>query len=81
MAAKFVLKKGSTGKFRFNLVATNGRVIATSFATVMQAALIPVAYSVGTDFNPAVRAPWTRWSTGTGGRLTRRQPRPTCPAL
>jgi len=24
MAAKFVLKKGSTGKFRFNLVATNG---------------------------------------------------------
>jgi hypothetical protein len=23
MAAKFVLKKGSTGKFRFNLVATN----------------------------------------------------------
>jgi Domain of unknown function (DUF1508) len=27
MAAKFVLKKGSTGKFRFNLVATNGQVI------------------------------------------------------
>ena len=24
MAAKFVLKKGSTGKFRFNPVATNG---------------------------------------------------------
>jgi hypothetical protein len=24
MAAKFVLKKGSTGKFRFNLVAING---------------------------------------------------------
>jgi uncharacterized protein YegP (UPF0339 family) len=30
MAAKFVLKKGSTGKFHFNLVATNGQVIATS---------------------------------------------------
>jgi uncharacterized protein YegP (UPF0339 family) len=30
MAAKFELKKGSTGKFRFNLVATNGQVIATS---------------------------------------------------
>jgi uncharacterized protein YegP (UPF0339 family) len=30
MVAKFVLKKGSTGKFRFNLVATNGQVIATS---------------------------------------------------
>ena len=62
-----MLKRASTGKFRFNLVATNGRVMATSFATVMQAALIPVAYSVGTDFNPAVRAPldtmvhWDRW--------------------
>jgi hypothetical protein len=76
-----VLKRASTGKFRFNLVATNGQVIATSFATVIQAALIPVAYSVGTDFKPAVRAPWTRWFTGTGGRPTRRQPRPTCPAL
>jgi uncharacterized protein YegP (UPF0339 family) len=30
MAAKFVLKQGSTGKFRFNLVASNGQVIATS---------------------------------------------------
>jgi hypothetical protein len=30
MAAKFVLKKGSTGKFRFNLIAINGQVIATS---------------------------------------------------
>lgn len=32
MASKFVLKKGSTGKFHFNLVATNGQVIATSEA-------------------------------------------------
>ena len=30
MAGKFVLKKGSTGKFHFNLVAGNGQVIATS---------------------------------------------------
>jgi hypothetical protein len=34
---------------------------------VMQAALIPVAYTLGTDFKPAVRAPldsmvhWDRW--------------------
>jgi uncharacterized protein YegP (UPF0339 family) len=28
--AKFVVRKGRTGKFRFNLVGTNGRVIATS---------------------------------------------------
>jgi uncharacterized protein len=32
MVAKFVLKKGSTGKYRFNLVATNGQIIATSEA-------------------------------------------------
>ncbi len=30
MAAKFVVKKGFTGRFRFNLVASNGEVIATS---------------------------------------------------
>ena len=32
MAGKFVLKKGSSGKFHFNLLATNGQVIATSEA-------------------------------------------------
>jgi hypothetical protein len=42
-AAKSVRKMASTGKLRFNLAATNGQVIATSLATVMQAALIPVA--------------------------------------
>ena len=30
MAATFVLKQTSSGKFHFNLVATNGQVIATS---------------------------------------------------
>jgi uncharacterized protein YegP (UPF0339 family) len=40
MAAKFVLKKGSTGKFRFNLVATNGQVIATSETYESKAAAI-----------------------------------------
>ncbi len=30
MPAKFVLKRGSSGKFHFNLLATNGQVIATS---------------------------------------------------
>jgi uncharacterized protein YegP (UPF0339 family) len=32
MSGKFVLSKGSTGKFHFNLVAANGQVIATSEA-------------------------------------------------
>jgi uncharacterized protein YegP (UPF0339 family) len=27
---KFVVKKGSNGEFRFNLVASNGQVVATS---------------------------------------------------
>ena len=30
MAAKFVLKKGSSGKFMFNLKAPNGKIILTS---------------------------------------------------
>ena len=30
MAGKFVLKKGASGKYHFNLVAGNGQVIATS---------------------------------------------------
>ncbi|MEO7517949.1 MAG: DUF1508 domain-containing protein, partial [Acidimicrobiales bacterium] len=30
MPAKFQLKKGTTGKFRFVLLATNGQVVATS---------------------------------------------------
>jgi len=29
---KFVVKKGTTGKFRFNLLSTNGQVVATSEA-------------------------------------------------
>jgi uncharacterized protein YegP (UPF0339 family) len=32
MAGKFVVKKGNSGKFHFNLVASNGQVIATSEA-------------------------------------------------
>ena len=32
MAGKFVVKKGVTGKYHFNLLAANGQVIATSEA-------------------------------------------------
>lgn len=32
MPGKFIVKKGTTGKFRFNLVSTNGQVIASSEA-------------------------------------------------
>jgi uncharacterized protein len=32
MPGKFVVKKGSTGKFRFSLLSTNGQTVATSEA-------------------------------------------------
>ena len=32
LPGKFVVKKGSTGKFRFSLLSTNGQVVATSEA-------------------------------------------------
>ncbi len=38
MPGKFVVKKGSTGKFRFNLVSTNGQIVATSEAYETKAA-------------------------------------------
>ncbi|GAA1597485.1 YegP family protein [Actinomadura kijaniata] len=40
MAGKFVLKKGGTGKFHFNLVASNGQVIATSESYESKAAAL-----------------------------------------
>ena len=46
MAAKFVLKRGSTGKLRFNLVATNRQVIATSEADESKASAIKGIESV-----------------------------------
>ncbi|MFI6519729.1 YegP family protein [Spirillospora sp. NPDC050679] len=40
MAAKFVVKKGGTGKFHFNLVAPNGQVIASSESYESKAAAL-----------------------------------------
>ncbi len=40
MAAKFVLKKTESGQFHFNLLATNGRVIATSESYKTKAAAL-----------------------------------------
>jgi hypothetical protein len=71
-----VLKRPSTGNCRVNLVATNGQVIATSLATVLQAALTLVASSVGTDLKPAIRAPldtmvhWDRWEADSAATKT-----------
>ncbi|HVM10308.1 MAG TPA: YegP family protein [Acidimicrobiales bacterium] len=38
MPGKFVIKKGSTGKFRFSLHSTNGQIVATSEAYNTKAA-------------------------------------------
>jgi uncharacterized protein len=40
MAGKFVLKKDSRGQFRFNLLASNGQVIASSEAYTTKAAAL-----------------------------------------
>jgi uncharacterized protein YegP (UPF0339 family) len=52
MAAKFVLRKGSTGKFCFSLVATNGQVIAASEADESQASAIKGIESVKRNARP-----------------------------
>jgi len=40
VAASFVLKQGSTGKYHFNLVAPNGQVIATGESYESKAAAL-----------------------------------------
>ena len=49
MAGKFVLKKGSTGKFHFNLQAGNGQVIASSEHYESKAAALNGIKSVQTN--------------------------------
>ena len=46
MPAKFVVKKGPTGKFRFSLVATNGQVVAASESYETKAACMNGVRSV-----------------------------------
>ena len=46
MPGKFVLKRGSTGKFRFKLVSSNGKVLATSEAYETKAAALRGVESV-----------------------------------
>ena len=49
MAGKFVLKTGSSGKFHFNLHASNGQVIATSETYESKAAALNGIKSVQTN--------------------------------
>jgi len=54
MAGKFVLKRGSTGKYHFNLVAGNGQVIATSEAYERKEGALNGIESVKTNAPDAV---------------------------
>jgi uncharacterized protein len=49
MSGKFVLKKGTSGKFHFNLLAGNGQVIATSEAYESKGAALNGIKSVQTN--------------------------------
>lgn len=46
MAGKFVIKKDKRGEFRFNLVAGNGQIIATSEAYTTKAGAMKGVESV-----------------------------------
>ena len=43
---KFVVKKSSNGQFRFNLVASNGQVVATSEAYQQKASALSTIASI-----------------------------------
>jgi hypothetical protein len=49
ISGKFVLKKGTSGKFHFNLLAGNGQVIATSEAYESKSAALNGIKSVQTN--------------------------------
>lgn len=65
MPAKFVVKKGSTGKFRFNLLSTNGQVVASSEAYNSKASAMAGIKSVqklaaGAEVEDQTTAAWAK---------------------
>lgn len=54
MPAKFIVKKSPTGKFRFNLLATNGQVVATSQSYESKAACMSGLRSVQKSASAAI---------------------------
>ena len=53
-----------------------GEILGIPYETYSQGALLPVAYTLGTDFHPAKRLPvenimhWDSWSAGAGEGFT-----------
>lgn len=70
MPGKFVIKKGSTGKFRFSLVSTNSQIVATSEAYNSKASAMNGIRSVQKLAADAVIEDQTRkeWTAGEAAR-------------
>ena len=70
MPGKFVVKKGSTGKFRFSLLSTNGQVVATSEAYNSKASAMNGIKSVRSLAGDAVLEDQTtkEWAAGADAR-------------
>ncbi len=70
MPGKYVIKKGSTGKFRFSLLSTNGQVVATSEAYNSKASCMNGVRSVQKLAADAVVEDQTtkQWAAGEADR-------------
>ncbi len=72
LPGKFVIKKGSTGKFRFSLLSTNGQVVATSEAYNSKASAMGGVRSVQKlAADAAIEDQTTKeWAAGEADRKT-----------
>lgn len=74
MPAKFVVKKGTTGKWRFNLLSTNGKMIATSEAYETKRAMLAGIEAVRKNAGTAtVVDPTTDGTKTTAAKSTARK--------
>jgi len=72
MAGKFVVKKGTTGKFRFDLLSTNGKVIAKSETHETKRACMAAIESVRKNAASATIADQTAPSRATSRQTTKK---------
>jgi uncharacterized protein YegP (UPF0339 family) len=72
MAGKFVVKKGTTGKFRFDLLSTNGKVIAKSETYETKRACKATIESVRKNAPSATIADQTTPSRATSRQTTKK---------
>lgn len=67
MAAKYVIKRGTTGKFRFSLHAANGQVVATSEAYETKRAALAGIESVRKNAQAPIEDLTVKATTATKG--------------